>query len=138
MCRLHYDVIYHPSRINSQYLKTWGVDRPALYRRGVHTTPDIFSCQHIVVNIVAPCKGIEDSLGFWIPRRGFPISGSWFQSLSVELGFWIPILSRIPDSLSCIPDSKDQDSGNHKQIFPDSGIWIPLHGANIACIAEQT
>ena len=110
MYRLHYDVIYHPSRINSQYLKTWEVDRPALYRRGVHTTPDIFSCQHIVVNIVAPCKGIEDSLGFWIPRRGFPISGTWFQSLSVELGFWIPILSRIPDSLSCILDSKAQDS----------------------------
>ena len=58
MCRLYYDVIYHPSRINSQYLKTWGVDRPALYRIGVHTTPDIFSCRHIVVNIVAPCKEI--------------------------------------------------------------------------------
>ena len=28
MCRLHYEIIYHPSRINSQYLKTWGVDSP--------------------------------------------------------------------------------------------------------------
>ena len=56
----------------------------------------------------------------------------------MELGFWIPTLCRIPDSLSCIPNSKAQDSGNHKQIFPDSGIWIPLHGANIACRAEQT
>ena len=26
MCRLHYDVIYHPFAINSQYLRTWGVD----------------------------------------------------------------------------------------------------------------
>ena len=29
MCRVHYGVIYHPSPINSQYLKTWGVDSPA-------------------------------------------------------------------------------------------------------------
>ena len=29
---------------------------------------------------------------------------------SVELGFWIPIVSGIPESLSCIPDSKAQDS----------------------------
>jgi len=28
----------------------------------------------------------------------------------VELGFGIPILSRIPDSSSCIPNSKAQDS----------------------------
>ena len=33
--------------------------------------------------------------GFWIPGAGF-------QSLSVELGFWIPIFSRIPDSTSKI------------------------------------
>ena len=25
---MHYDVIYHPFPINSQYLKTWGVDSP--------------------------------------------------------------------------------------------------------------
>ena len=29
-------------------------------------------------------KGIQDSLGFWIPRRGFQIPGTGFQSLSVE------------------------------------------------------
>ena len=39
-------------------------------------------------------------------------------SLSVKLGFWIPIVSGIPDSLSCIPDSKAQDFGFHKQKFP--------------------
>ena len=27
---VHYDVIYHPFPINSQYLKTWGVDSPDL------------------------------------------------------------------------------------------------------------
>ena len=40
-------------------------------------------------------------------------------------GFWILILSRIPDSLSCILDSKAKDSGFHKEKFhglqnPDS------------------
>ena len=28
MCHVHYDVIYHPSSINSQYLKTWEVESP--------------------------------------------------------------------------------------------------------------
>ena len=38
--------------------------------------------------------------------------------LHVELGFWIPILSGILDSLSYILDSKAWDSGFHKQNFP--------------------
>ena len=33
----------------------------------------------------APWKGIQDSLGFWIPRRGVRIPGTAFQSLPVEL-----------------------------------------------------
>jgi len=36
----------------------------------------------------------------------------------VELGFWIPTVIGIPASYSCIPDSKAQDSGFHKQKFP--------------------
>ena len=56
--------------------------------------------------------------GFWIPHHGFRIPGTGFQSLSVELGFWIPIAGGIPDSLSCIPDSRAQDFGFHKQKFP--------------------
>ena len=44
--------------------------------------------------LFAPHKGIQDSLGFWIPHRGFWIP----DSLSEELGFWIPIVSGIPDS----------------------------------------
>ena len=35
----------------------------------------------------APCKGIQDSLGFWIPHCGFRIRGTGFQYFSVELGF---------------------------------------------------
>ena len=80
------------------------------------------------VQCFAQCKGIRDNLGFWIPRCGLRIPGTGFQSLSVELGFWIPIIGAIPDSLSCIPDSKTQDSGFQKQKFagfriPDSLTW---------------
>ena len=49
---------------------------------------------------------------------GFRIPGTWSQSLSVELGFWIQIVSRIPDSLSCTSESKAQDYGFHRQYFP--------------------
>ena len=58
----------------------------------------------------SPRNGIQDSLGFWIPCSGFGIAGTGRQSLSVELGFWIPIVKGLPDSLSCILDSKAQDS----------------------------
>ena len=71
---------------------------------------------------------------FQIPDSRFQIPGTGFQPFSVELGLWIPIVSGIPDFLNCIPDSKAQDSGLRKQIFPDSGIreqkfpgfWNPL------------
>ena len=41
------------------------------------------------------------------------------ESLSVELGFRIPIDSGIVDSLSCIPDSKAKDSGFHSNNLLD-------------------
>ena len=48
------------------------------------------------------CKGFQNSLGFWIPRLGFRIPGTRFQSLSVELGPGVRIrqakISRIHDS----------------------------------------
>ena len=69
------------------------------------------------VSFFAPCKGIQDSLGFWIPSRWFQIPGSGFQSVSVEFGFWIPIVSRIPHSTS--------------KNVPGSGIRISLHGATL-------
>ena len=37
--------------------------------------------------------------------------------MSVELVFWISIVIRVPDSLSCIPDSKAPDSGIHGKKF---------------------
>ena len=84
--------------------------------------------------LIAPCKGTQDSFGFWIPRCGFRNPGTKCQSLSVELGFQIPVVSGIPDTLRCIPDFKAQDSGFHKQNvkykdkFPGFQIRIPLRG----------
>ena len=72
-----------------------------------------------------PRNGIKDSLGFWIPLRGFRIPGTGFQSSffqSVELGFWIPVVSGIPDSLNCIPVPKPRIMNSTSKIFPDFGI----------------
>ena len=75
-------------------------------------------------------------LPFRILRLRFRIPGNEFPvSLIVELGFWILIVSRIPDSLSCIPDSKTQGCGFHNQRLPtDFGIQIPLPGATIVSV----
>ena len=58
-----------------------------------------------------PCKEIQDSLGF------HAVQDSWF-SVFVS-GTWIP------DSLSCIPDCKAQDSGFHLKILLDLGFQNP-------------
>ena len=105
-----------------------------------HSFKDLVLCWHhvcisfcsISVFIHTKCKGIQDSLGFWILCCGFQISCTGFQSLSMGLGFGIPIVSVIPHSLWCISDSKAQDSGLHKKNFPDSGIRIPVHGENLS------
>ena len=46
------------------------------------------------------------------PRLGFQIFGTGLQSLSVELGYLIPLSCEIPDSLSCFPDSKSNNFPN--------------------------
>ena len=87
-----------------------------------------------------PCKGIQDSLGFWVSRCGFRI-----QVLDPSLCQWnldsgFPSLSGIPDSLSRIPIPKPripESIGKFSWIpdstsknFPDSRLRIPLYGAN--------
>ena len=82
---------------------------------------------------IAPCKGIQDSLGSWIQRCGFGFRVLDSDSLSVELEFWIPIVSgfRIPWAVFQIPKPKipDSTSKSFPKNFPDPGIQIPLHGA---------
>ena len=53
---------------------------------------------------------------------------SGFPSLSVAPVSWIPFLSGIPDSLSCIPYSKAHDSGFHRKNFQNSRIPVPFMG----------
>ena len=81
--------------------------------------------------------GYQEHLGRCSPhvRESKTVMDSGFQSLQVELAFWILIVSGIPDCLSCIPYSKTQDSGFFsdllifcKQKFPgfrnlDSLTW---------------
>ena len=77
----------------------------------------IVNCWHVAV-----CKGMQHSLGFYIPRLGFPIPGTGFKTLSGELGFWIPVLVgfQIRWALFRIPQAKFQ--------FQDFKILIFLHG----------
>ena len=64
-------------------------------------------------------------MDFW-----FQIPGTGFQYLSVELGFWIPIVSgfRILWAVLQIPKHRISDSTSKN--FSDSRIRIPLHGAD--------
>ena len=70
------------------------------------------------VTVFTRCKGIQEILD-----SRFHAADSGLQVLDIELFVrktWIPDSNRWwdPDSLSCIP--KAQDSGFHKQKFPDS------------------
>ena len=50
---------------------------------------------YYVIEFFAPCKGIQDILGFWIPRCGFRIPGTGFripaQWIPDSKKRWIPI-----------------------------------------------
>ena len=65
---------------------------------------------------VKKSKTVLDS-GFHAVDSGFQVVNP--NSLSVEqFKFQIPIVSGITDSLSCIPDSKAQNSRFHEKNFP--------------------
>ena len=73
---------------------------------------------------IASCKIFQDSLGL-DSRYRIP------DSLSLKLRFWISVLSRIPDSVSWIPDSKPQNSEFHCKKFQYFiGIRNSLHEEN--------
>ena len=84
---------------------------------------------------VAQCKGIQNTFGFWIPRRGFQIPGSRFWILSqwdLDSGFQSLKGFRIPWVVFRIPKSRIPDSSGKN--FPDSGISISLHEAIPGCL----
>ena len=45
---------------------------------------------YYVIEFFAPCKGIQNTLGFWIPRCGFRIPGTGIRIPDSKEG-WIPI-----------------------------------------------
>ena len=70
-----------------------------------------------------PCKGIQDSLGFWIPSRGFMFR--WQRNLDFGL-------QSLVGSALLVIFSNAQDCGFHKQkSVPDSEIRITIHRALI-------
>ena len=78
-------------------------------------SPHVSNCSPHVGNF-SPCVR-ESNLSNWILDSAPWIPDSKCcnpDSLQMELGLRTPILSGIPDSLSCIQDSKVQDSGFHK------------------------
>ena len=71
---------------------------------------------------IAPYKGTQGSLGFWDCQPWFP--DTIFRSLYSG--------TLISDSIfSGIRISETENLGFHKQIFSDSGIWIPESGIRI-------
>ena len=75
-----------------------------------HEKYQFSSINHVVMLIIRLMLGnLNLNLIFWIPRL------NWFlDSSSVKLGL---LVGEIPDSLSCIPDSKVQNSRFWKQKF---------------------
>ena len=77
-------------------------------------------------NCFAPCKEIQDSLGFWILRRGFRILCQW----NLDSGFQSFVGFRIPWAVFQI--SKPRMSDSTSKIFPESGFHKQkFHGFRI-------
>ena len=65
MCRL-FDIIYHLFPINSQYLKTWGVDSPEITQLSCSQTS--LHCRSNLIPISNICEAVPKSL-FRAPNR---------------------------------------------------------------------
>ena len=88
----------------------------------------------------AACKRIQGK-----PRQSWILNSTpWILDsrhrikVSVELGFWIPIVSGMLDSLRRIlnPNPKPRIPDSTSKKFTDSGIRIPLHVAT-ECLTNQ-
>ena len=77
----------------------------------------------------APCKGIQGSLGFWLPYHGFRIPGIEFRILcqwSLNSGFQSLVGFQIPWAVFWIPKPRILDFTS--KTLPDLRIRISLHG----------
>ena len=108
-------LFFLPIKNDSGVITYRGSENGHIRRNGVLvTTFDFFCRQTVAQSLLDICA-----------------SNRLTKRIQDNLGFWIPIISGIPDSLSCVPDSKAQDSGFHKQKFlgfrnPDFRFKIPF------------
>ena len=87
----------------------------ALYKYVDYKKPEVSFCSRINPFPFALFKGIQFSLGFWFPRRGFRILCQW----NLHCSFWLfQSLVWFQNSLSCIRDSSSQDSGFYVEKLP--------------------
>ena len=101
---------------------------------------NLLFCDLLVSPRARESKTVLDSV-FHAVDSGFQLLDPSLSQWNLESGFQSLVGFGIPDSLSCIPDSKVQDSGFHKQKFPgfqnsDSltvPFWNTLHYRNIFC-----
>ena len=63
----------------------------------------------------APCKGMQESLGYWIPRPWISDSRYWIPAFVSESWVLDSIVSGIPDSFSCISDSKAPENSEFRK-----------------------
>ena len=69
-CTVHYDVIYHPFPINSQYLEMWGVDSPALWENDqIYKRPVIMIIQYLLDYIYLSNVLFRSGLRYLFTRR---------------------------------------------------------------------
>ena len=91
-CFVHYDIIYHPFPINSQYLKTWGVDSPDNVLTNDYILPGS-SCS-LSCDIFSSCTAITCSPDTFTPTTSKEKSHSFLQPVqcrktgSVSVGNW--------------------------------------------------
>ena len=89
--------------------------------KGLHLNALSFSTK---LQLIAPCKGIQESLGIWIPRHGFRI---------LDTGFWILCqwnLGHDPDStkIQTGPTGKSGPPQKVDPVFRNFSSWTePIH-----------
>ena len=88
----------------------------------------------------APCKGIQVSLGFWIPRHRFQIPGPRFRILcqwNLDSGFQSLVGFRIHWAVFRILKPRFAHSTRKISRIPDSGFRIPLQGVNSSSVKRS-
>ena len=87
----------NPTRKNFELKRKWRNEATKERRKAIRQYWKKVS-DNVKSDPIAPCKGIQNSLGFWIPCRGFRIPGTRFrisaQWIPDSQKSWIPFFSR--------------------------------------------